>query len=94
MSDQNQPGMPGDPFPGDPFGAPGKPIILGEREVGYTGGEMHALLAPLFGLPAEQIRAITIIADTDEGICFGGSRGREVAKMTLVNAVVSGVLET
>jgi hypothetical protein len=93
MSDQNQPGMPEDPFPGDPFEGT-KPVILSERESEYTGPEMHALLAPLLGLSAEQIRAITIIADTDEGICFGGSRGRDVAKMTLVNAVVSGILET
>ena len=80
--------MPGfDPFSPDP-------IVLDERESTYTGGEMHALIAPLLGIDAGDIEEITILADTSKGICFGGSRGRESAKMLLVNAVMSGILNS
>jgi hypothetical protein len=74
----------------DPFSP--DPIILDQRESEYTGGELHALLAPVLGLDAEQIKSLAIVADTDMGIAFGGSRGQDDAKELLVSAIISGIL--
>ena len=70
------------------------PIILDERESEYGGRDVHEMIGKILGIDPDQIYGVTIVAHTDYGICFGGSRGREAAKAQLVDAIVSGILET
>lgn len=75
----------------DPF-AP-EPIVVKEHESEYTHGELVALLAPVLGVPAEDIGEVALVISLKGGqLSFGGSQGIESAKELVVSAIISGVL--
>lgn len=81
-------------FDSDPFDLDPQPNVVREHLTEYTGGEIHALIAPIMGLDPEDIKAVVIIADLGEMFTFGGTAGVTGSKAILCDAVTSGVLNT
>jgi hypothetical protein len=55
---------------------------------GYTGGEIAALIAPLFSLDAEEIEHAAIIVLNDDGTIamVGCAHAEELAKMVVIES--------
>ena len=69
-----------------------EPRIEEVRESEYTHGELNALLAPVLGVSAEDIKALAIIVDLGDKFTLGGTPSTDAAQELIVRALMSGIL--
>ena len=68
-------------------------LPIGSHRSTYTNGELLALIAPVLGVSAEDIKGIAFVVNLGDRFSLGGTPDPEAAKFILFSAIMSGLLE-